>query len=532
MRAAVPFRPAWTGKTLFRLAVFGLLAALYAVLLAKPINLTNADIGRHLKNGELFLAHLTVPEINLYSYTYPAFPTIDHHWGSGVVFFVVEQVTGFEGLSVFFIVLNLAAFCFAFDSARRLSSFSLATLASCIALPVLLSRPEVRPEAFSYLFCAVFLWLLVRYRKGEIKGRTLILLLPLLEILWVNLHIYFFLGICLVGVFLVEEGVFALIRADSHGHGKRFKELLLAIVLCTAATLLNPAFIRGAMAPLQIFQNFDYRLAENQTVWFIEGYTGFPIGLYFKIAFAALVLSWFPIIGLAAARRRHFPVAELILTVAFSLMGWLAIRNLVLFGLAAIVVTAANLKSILPKKFAQWTGHAGLIVLLLATGVSFYLLHPDFWQAEAQGTGIGLQAGNMNSLNFFAQNRLQGPIFNNYDIGGYLIYGLFPSERVFVDNRPEAYPGSFFTQTLVPMQEDENKWKQMDAQYHFNVIFFYRNDLTEWGQGFMIRRVSDPAWAPVYVDANTIIFLRRNSENAAVIRRFELPQSMFRVTRS
>ncbi len=516
---------------MLRWTIFGLLLALYVFLLARPINMTNADIGRHLKNGELFFRSFSVAETNLYSYTNPDFPVIDHHWGSGVIFYLVQQYAGFGGLSVFFIILSLAALSFVFDAARRLSSFSLAALATLIALPVLSSRPEIRPEAFSYLLCAVFLWALLRYRKGEMKASTILVLLPALEIVWVNLHIYFFLGICLIGVFLVEDWLLIFLQKSTPERWLRGKYLFFTTVLCMLATLLNPALLRGSLVPLQIFQNFDYKLAENQTVWFIENYMSFPMGLYFKIAFAALVLSWLPVIGLTAWRKKSFPLAELVLSIAFSAMGWLAIRNFVLFGLVALPVTAINLRSVLPTRFKQWIGHAGLLVLLVAGGLVLYGLQPRMWQAQAQTTSLGLQPGNLDALAFFTQNGLQGPIFNNYDIGSYLIYGLYPLERVFVDNRPEAYPGPFFTQTLVPMQEDDNVWRQVDGQNHFNVIFFYRNDLTEWGQGFMIRRVGDPAWAPVYVDANALILVRRHAQNDAVIKRFELPQSMFRVTR-
>jgi len=57
-------------------------------------------------------------------------------------------------------------------------------------------------------------------------------------------------------------------------------------------------------------------------------------------------------------------------------------------------------------------------------------------------------------LIFFKENNLQGPIFNNYDIGGYLIFNLFPQEKVFVDNRPETYSSEFFQEDYIPMQED------------------------------------------------------------------------------
>jgi len=58
--------------------------------------------------------------------------------------------------------------------------------------------------------------------------------------------------------------------------------------------------------------------------------------------------------------------------------------------------------------------------------------------------GFGLVQGNNQSAQFFIDNNIKGPLFNNYDIGGYLIYHFYPQEKVFTDNRPEAYSVSFF----------------------------------------------------------------------------------------
>lgn len=98
---------------------------------------------------------------------------------------------------------------------------------------------------------------------------------------------------------------------------------------------------------------------------------------------------------------------------------------------------------------------------------------------------------NNASAEFFKKENVQGPVFNNYDIGSYLIYYLFPQERVFVDNRPESYPASFFKEIYIPMQEKE---------YNFNAIFFSHCDYTPWGQKFLINRLNDKDWVPVFAD--------------------------------
>jgi hypothetical protein len=121
---------------------------------------------------------------------------------------------------------------------------------------------------------------------------------------------------------------------------------------------------------------------------------------------------------------------------------------------------------------------------------------------------------------------------NNYDIGGYLIYNLYPKEKVFTDNRPEAYPASFFNDVYIPLQENKDIFNGQDNKYHFNAIFFSHRDATPWGQKFLIERISDPQWAPVYADRYAIIFLKRNSLNRSIIARFEVPRNFFRVVKT
>jgi len=76
-------------------------------------------------------------------------------------------------------------------------------------------------------------------------------------------------------------------------------------------------------------------------------------------------------------------------------------------------------------------------------------------------------------------------------------------ENVFVDNRPEAYPPEFFQNEYIPMQQNDTIWKVEEQKYNFNAIWFYRLDMTPWAQQFLITRVSDPEWVPIFVDDYT-----------------------------
>jgi hypothetical protein len=277
-----------------------------------------------------------------------------------------------------------------------------------------------------------------------------------------------------------------------------------------------------------IFKNYGYRLLENQTVLFLEKVNVFyPNNLHFKLALVFLTLGF---TGTALKRRGRWSWPLFLTALLFSIMACKALRNFTLFGLFSLPALSIGLRSFWPEKMPRIPRWADILTVLLSLIICAFTLFA--YRGRPLDVGIGLSEKSAASAVFFKKNGLHGPIFNNYDIGGYLIYHLFPGERVFVDNRPEAYPESFFKEVYVPAQEDTEKWRALDARYRFNVIYFNYHDLTPWGQKFLIERVKDPDWAPVFADAYAVIFVRRSFENREIFAKYELPGSVFRVIKS
>lgn len=519
-------------KDKIKLFVFILLLVTLLVLLARKIDLTTADLGRHLKNGEIIasLDGRTINDVlktNFYSYTNPDFPFVNHHWGSGVLFFLVWKLGGFKTLSVFFIGLYLISFTIFFSIAKNYSGFWRSILASIILLPLIADRNEVRPEIFSYLFSAIFLWILMEYKEKRLSYKYLFAL-PIIELVWINLHVYFFVGIFLFGLF-----IFCEIISKFREREEEVKKILIAFFLTCAAALFNPFGIRGLLYPLNIFKNYGYLIVENQSIRFLEKINfQNPNFIVFKLVFAIIAASF---ILVFLFNRRKFSIFYLVCAATFSIMTLAAIRNFTLLGLFALPIIAYNLKNI-PKitlesasSLKNFLGISLCAIITLCITVNVYQAVQYF---NADTAGIGLVKDNASSVDFFKQKNIQGPIFNNYDIGSFLILYLYPSQKVFVDNRPEAYPNQFFKETYIPMEENDAIWKKQDEKNSFNAIFFSYRDYTPWGQNFLKERLSDPEWAPVFADNYAIILLKRNEQNESIIEKNELPKETFRFTAS
>jgi len=510
---------------LYTLAALAFFFIFYCLIMTQKINFVIGDIGRHIKNGEIFVKTHTVIKTNYYSFTQADFPVVTHHWGSGVIFYEVYKYFGFNGLSVFYAIVSLAAFLIFFQIAREKGGTILSVFVSFIFLPLLVDRTEIRPEVFSYFLAGVFFYLLLLYRENRL-GEKYLLFLPLFIILWVNLHIYFFIGILLIAVFFLDALINLKFRIS-----KKAIFLLIIFAVSNIATFINPFGFDGAVAPYLIFKNYGYRVLENQSVWFLIKKLPYPNYWIFVMLFFLLAVSF---IVAFFRKERKPPVVNFILALIFSAMAWKAVRNFTLFALFAVPFITENLVCLLSKTSSQKIisrvapaacGLIFFIFLLFVTG------NLDTLLPKRQLIGVGLLGGVNGSAEFFKREKIDGPIFNNYDIGGYLIFHLFPKEKVFVDNRPEAYSTDFFQKIYIPMQEDENVWQKMDEQYKFNAIFFSLNDLTPWGQNFLLSRINDSRiWAPVFADSYALIFVKRNSQNADIIKSYEIPKENFRIT--
>lgn len=507
--------------SLWKKILLGVILIFCGLFFIHKIIFINADLGRHIRNGEIITSNLgsgnpqefSLFNANYYSYTEPGFQLVNHHWASGVIFYFIWKFFGFAGLTLFHAIMNVATLFVFFRIAEKRSGFLIALLGTLLAVPLFTFRTEIRPEAFSYLLSGLYLLLMEKYSDGSISVKKLLLVILPLQILWTNLHLFFVVGLFYIVIYWFS----AIIKKE------KTKELSIVLVASLIVSFINPNGWNGFIEPFLILREYGYMIAENQNIFFMQG--RFPdnlIYLHFEILFALTVFI--------AARRlilsREVNVdPHLIIFLVFSFLAFKMIRAIPFWGLFFIPFFSGNISNY-PK--------AGSVVMqrILLAGIfiilGYGLLAKQHYYSPFKGfAGLGLIENVNRSADFIKKYNLQGPIFNNYDIGGYFIYHLFPDQRVFVDNRPEAYSVDFFKKIYEPMQESEDKWKELSENFGINCIYFFRHDNTTHAQPFLIRRINDPQWAPVFADDYAIIFLKRNEKNAESISRYELPKSIF-----
>ncbi len=522
-----------------KLFVFIVIIAFYASFLLVKIGLPTADndAGLYITDGKVIWQTQKVFRLNIYSYTVPDYPVYDHHWLSSVVFYLTHEFFGFKGLTILKTFVLLSAFAVLFFAALKKADFWLVALFSFPTILILAQRTRIRPEMFSYLFIAIFLYLLFDLEKNPERKR-IFWLIPL-QLLWVNFHLFFFLGIALVGGFLFEKTIFHVpkirqlagwkINLKNLWNDPVVKKLILILPLLFIVVFINPNGIEGALAPLKLHTYTTFVVSENQPLFNLKAsLLSWDI---FSSAFVPMIAIF--LLSFIFYFRKN-SVFFLLAGLGSAGVGLVQVRLVTLFAIIFLPAVSSNFNSVflaikewLKRKtplITRMASYALIFIIIAAFPYKAYLINA--YAAErgySTNFGIGLDKESNAAGEFFKSNGLKGPIFNDYDIGGYIIYHLFPKERVFVDNNgADSYPESFFKDIVIPALSWEEKWREIEEKYRFDSIFISIRSGSPAVGNFLWRRLRDPSWALVYADTYAVILVKNASENQEIIRKFRI----------
>jgi hypothetical protein len=107
----------------------------------------------------------------------------------------------------------------------------------------------------------------------------------------------------------------------------------------------------------------------------------------------------------------------------------------------------------------------------------------------------------VRAVNFLHSHPIEGPFFNSYDYGGYLI-GNFPEHKVFIDGRGDLYE---FEGVMGDYLQVVNF-----RPAAFSVLKFYgiRTVLLQQNEPLAMVLAEHPDWKRIYKDDTSVIFVR------------------------
>lgn len=374
--------PRWEGRLWYA-------ALLLLVFLVGCVELEDPDIWWHLRTGQLIWERGQVPRTDWFTFTNPESPWIDLHWGFQLFVAALWQIGGVPALVVVKSLLAVATFAVAMAAGQTAPCERQAGkpdlqgwLTAACWLPAVLifsARNQVRPEMFSLLFLAAELAMLFHARARP----RLFWLLPVIQVLWVNVHGLFVLGLVLWACFVAGEIVSAWLPRAGIERAKPDRSALLRLgvisAMMFAAALVNPYGIEGAMFPITLLARIEgpdhafYAQFSGEFLGIPEFVALVGVGrlvgdltVLMMLAVAVLALLSF----LPHATRRRLDLFRLAIFALFGWLAWKANRNAVLFGLVASTVFVANFGEWITTRAAesQWF-RPGRVLTAVALGV-------------------------------------------------------------------------------------------------------------------------------------------------------------------
>ena len=470
------FRPLLRMRALRLGALTTLLVVIGEMALRLKYFVLDSDIWWHLKVGDWIMDHRAVPHNGILSRTAATRPWVAYSWGYEVLLSRAYAWSGLIGIGVFGTMLTLAVACAIYWMLLRLSGqFWTAWLLTWIVCWSFLFNGTPRPFFFSIAFFAVTLTLLLETnRTGRVEK---LYWLPLMFFVWANLHIQFIYGLFLIGLFagvnVVERGARALLSRGAHAPSCAWDavwrkddlphtgKLLAIFAACVLATLLSPYSYHPYLVVFEYSKaKFTYSVIVELQPLSFRGYSHF-LELFIAAA-GFFAVGWqAPLRSQAAAVEARLDLFKLSLLTIGTVVAFRTMRDAWFICLPAAACVADAFRA-----YAEERAHQGAAdraqdgFLQPQSAGSFAAAFREVWLerlgiAAAVTVCLALIANAVdfnergldraisadypvNAINFLRRNPVPGPLYNNLNWGGFLMWYM-PDYPVAIDGRNDLY---------------------------------------------------------------------------------------------
>ena len=459
--------------------------------------LNDPGIGWHIRTGEWILQHHAVPHTDLFS------NVASRSWFAWEWLFeaVLAKIHAWSGLNG---VLASGSFLFALTFAllfrwtlRRGAPFLPALVFVVLAVFASTIHALARPHLLTWLF-TLLCWYLLE------KNTRRVGLIPLLMLIWVNVHGGFLVAFVLMGLILAGDVWQILVAPTSPGSSDR-NSLRLCGVLAVSflASLCNPYGIR-------LYSHIYQYLGDSFLMHHILEMQSPNFHSFAAKAFAALLLL---AVSVAVANRDMLRPSQVFVLTFFSAAALVAVRNI---PLAVILLTLTvapllnnaqmgnrlrNFSDRMGAMESNARGHLWAIVFTLAT-IAACANGGSLFGHRMIHAGFNPERFPLRAVDFLAQHPIDGPLFTTDAWSGYIIYRQWPGLTVVVDDRHDMY-GSEYMRNYLEIVNGEKDWQEHLTGTGAQDVLVSENSALA-----SLLRLS-PGWELLYEDDQAALFANR-----------------------
>jgi len=513
------------------------IALLYA-LLAGLRTVSETDLGWQMATGRYMVQHHQIPSTTLFNYTAPNSTWIYPPF-SGVIFYLLHLLGGYSAISWF-----SALACASTVGLMVWRGGRVTAALAILAVPAIAFRTAPRADLFTTVLFAAVLVLLWSYQEGR---AVRLWPLPLLMLLWVNLHHGFIAGLALMSAYAFSEICDLLFAERRAASRERLRKAVPWLLAAAAATLINP-WGPGLYGALHRQNNVTQPLTDFIGEWSNVHFNALTVQQALNPRDPASADWWIIAISvvtiLVCVWKKRFGPALLLAGLLYQSVEH--IRFQAVFAVLVTVVGGALLPH-LAEPFSsraaatlsegvpwlrRWDwlpkGAAPLVVFLafavLAGVRSADLItnryYVDAGQLSLFGPGESWWFPE-RAMDFLEKEQLPANLFHDYNLGGFLTWRIGARYPDFADGRFVPFVAELFDEQkeLAKTPPDSAAWQKAADRWNINSIVYAASRYAGLGSFPLADYCHSSSWKPVYVDEVSVAFVRNRPEYADLLSR-------------
>ncbi|MFC1727424.1 tetratricopeptide repeat protein [Patescibacteria group bacterium] len=475
-----------------------------AIFIVNTNSISDADFWWHLKTGEYLWETKSIPHQDFWSHTASGREWTAHEWVPQVILYGVYRLASFNGLVCFTALMAVATYLILALVLKKRKVPGLVIqlvifLASVVNAPFFIPRPQL----FYFLLWAGLILILTAYDLGK---KWSIYFIPILFIVWANLHASVHLPILAIGLYLAAKAISGVIHQQNiQALIKKQIILVVLTILGSVSALLNPNSYRVytyILKGIPFLSKTSFEITEwgsmlsNLKIWQPWFYLSF-------YTFTGLVFTF------AFLKTKNKKVLESgLIALPLILISLMVSKFLPL----ALILTAISLGISLKELFKKLEKSSFLPVLALGMGIIFLALALLYHYGLGRPIKPAWENFPKQAAEFVKREKIQGKMFNSYNWGGYLIWKLLPDYLTFIDGRYEMYEPDI-TADFEKVREGAENWEEILDKYEISFLFLPPRDDHQ-------LFVNSGNWILVYFDDRAVVYVKKDDQNQSIIDKF------------
>jgi hypothetical protein len=481
----------WQSRVLQLLVLAGLLVILGLICFSLKFWVLDLDLWVHLRVGDWITQHHAFPHTGLFSRTAANRPWIAYSWGYEVLLSRVYAWFGIMGVAIFETLMVLAVAYTIYWMAHRLSGrFWLSCLLATAACSGFLIPVYALRCCTMVLFTLTLTLILDANRSGRVQ---LLYWLPLIFLVWSNLHIQFIYGIFVVALFVAVNLLQRLARHLGFAPGyilpPTFPVLPMGAIFagCLLTTCIGPySFHLYEVVYKYSRAKTAYTLVSELLPPDFSQFSHYALLLLPAAAFVAL--GW----------RKQIDPFKLALLAVASAVAFRTVRD-AWFVCITAAACIADFSTPEARRDSEETLGERLLMAAIVV-IVLWLLAPGMGFDRSSIERALHRQVPVHAVKFLQQSPHPGPLYNTFDWGSYLIWAM-PEYPVAIDGRTDLYGDELderFALTARGVSYNDDPYLNESRL----IVLQQKNILVKF-------LTADPRFELIYEDGVAVIFARR-----------------------